>query len=75
MDVEQDNRFHLSYPSDRDSEPRHCPMNQLEKLLFPHLQPWQRKRNLKTILFVLAISIIFAAIIGAMMYFRNSRQF
>ncbi len=50
-------------------------MNQLEKILFPRLQPWQRKRNLKTILFVLAVSITFAAVIGAVMYLRNSRQF
>ena len=62
------------YPSDRESE-RDLVMSYIEKIFFPNQQPWQRKRNLKTFLIVIAVTITFAAIFGAVMYLRNSRQF
>jgi hypothetical protein len=50
------------------------PINLLGKLLFPRLPSWERRRRAITVLIVLLISISFAVIVGAVMYYSNSRR-
>ena len=47
------------------------PIDRLGKLLFPRLQLWRRRREIKTILAALLIGFIFAAIIGAIILLKN----
>jgi nitrate reductase NapE component len=49
------------------------PIDQLGKLLFPRLQPWQRERKVKTIIVVVVFALIAAGMIGGFMFLRNSR--
>jgi hypothetical protein len=50
------------------------PMNFLSKLLFPRLAPWQRKRQIKMMLWVVLATVLFAASIAAIMLLQNSRK-
>jgi flagellar basal body-associated protein FliL len=50
------------------------PIKFLGKVLFPRLAPWQRKKQTKTILLVVLVALIFAAVIVAIMLFQNSRR-
>jgi flagellar basal body-associated protein FliL len=50
------------------------PINFLGKLLFPRLAPWQRKRQIKIMLWVILATVIFAASVAAIMLFQNSRK-
>jgi hypothetical protein len=49
------------------------PFNFIGKVLFPSLQPWQRRRQLKTMLYVLFGALVFAALVGGVMFMVNSR--
>lgn len=48
------------------------PFTILGKLLFPRLQPWERKRKAKQIIAVVGAALIGAAVIGVMLYKQNS---
>jgi len=48
-------------------------MKFLGRLLFPRQQPWKQQQQLKMILIVTAVALVAAAIVGAAMYFQNSR--
>ena len=49
------------------------PVDYFGKMLFPRLQPWQRRRQIKTMLMVLIVAVIFAAVVAGFMLLRNSR--
>jgi len=44
------------------------PYNVLGKLLFPRLQPWERRRRMKVIFAVLLASVILGGTVGMMIY-------
>jgi len=48
------------------------PLDLLGKLLFPRMQPWQRRREAKTILITLLVAVTFAAVVAAVMLLRDS---
>jgi hypothetical protein len=50
------------------------PLNFLGKLIFPKLAPWQRQKQTKIILLVVGISVLFAAIVGAIILLQNNRH-
>jgi hypothetical protein len=50
------------------------PLNFLGKVLFPRLAPWQQKRQLKTMLAVIVVAVVFAAIVGVIIYFTNAKR-
>ncbi len=47
------------------------PFTILGKLLFPRLQPWERKRKTKLFIGVVAAALIGASCIGLMIYKQN----
>jgi hypothetical protein len=49
-------------------------MKVLGKLLFPHLPAWQQRRRANTVVLVLVTAILFAAIVGAVMYWSNAKR-
>jgi len=49
-------------------------LNFLRKILFPHQTPWQQKKQMKILFWVVLVAVIFAAIMGAFMLFMNSRN-
>jgi len=49
-------------------------MKFLGKVFFPHLAPWQQKRQTKIILQVILVALIFAVSIAAIMLAQNSRR-
>ena len=44
------------------------PFDVLGRMLFPGLQPWERRRKIKVILGVLLTAVIFGGVVGAMIY-------
>lgn len=50
------------------------PMKLLGKILFPHLAPWQRKRQIKIMVWAILTAVIFAAIVVAIMLLQNSKR-
>jgi hypothetical protein len=44
------------------------PFNVLGKVLFPRLQPWERRRRMKFILRVLSTAVILGGTVGMMIY-------
>ena len=46
--------------------------NILGKILFPRQQPWQREREARTILGATVVAVVFAGIIGLVIFWRNS---
>ncbi len=49
-------------------------MKFLGKVLFPHLAPWQQKRQTRAIMWAVLTAFIFATAVVAIMYFANSRR-
>ena len=49
------------------------PMKFIGKVLFPRLQPWQRQRQLKTMLFVTCGALLFATLIAGVIIYTNHR--
>ena len=47
-------------------------MQNLGKILFPRLQPWQQRRQAQTLVTVVVVALIFAAIVGAIIYLTNA---
>jgi len=47
----------------------------IEFLLFHHLPAWERRRRANTTLLVLMTTLTFGAIIGAIMYWINSKRY
>jgi hypothetical protein len=50
------------------------PMSLLGKLLFPRLPVWERRRRVRMIIAVWAVAVLFAAIVGALIYFQNTHR-
>ncbi len=50
------------------------PMNYLGKVLFPRQAQWQRKRQLKIMIWVIMVSVVFAVTVGAIILLQNSRR-
>ena len=50
------------------------PLNFLGKVLFPRLEPWQRKRQARAIVWAVLTAIVFAAVVVAVMFLVNSRR-
>ncbi len=50
------------------------PINFLGRKLFPRLQPWLQRRRILTILVTLLVAVLFAIIVGALMFLGNSRH-
>ena len=48
------------------------PMQILGKVLFPRLQPWQQRRQAKTVVTVIVVAIVFAALVGGIIYMANA---
>ncbi|MEY4917717.1 MAG: hypothetical protein RL616_1630 [Verrucomicrobiota bacterium] len=48
------------------------PFDILGRIIFPRLQPWERKRKAKLIIGVVAAALIGAACTGLMIYKQNS---
>jgi predicted tellurium resistance membrane protein TerC len=46
----------------------------LGKVLFPHLAPWQQKRQTRAILWSVLTACVFTAVVVAIMFFVNSRR-
>jgi hypothetical protein len=49
------------------------PIDQLGKLLFPRLQPWQRRREMKIIITAGVTGVVFACIVAAIIFLKNSQ--
>jgi hypothetical protein len=65
--------FH-GFISQTQSENRNMPLNYLGKVLFPRLQPWQQKKQARTVVWVALFSIFFVAIVVVIMFFENSQR-
>jgi hypothetical protein len=48
------------------------PLNRLEKILFPRLERWQRRRRLKMIAIVALTSLVLAGLVVLVMVLKNS---
>lgn len=44
------------------------PFDVLGKMLFPRLQPWERRRKVKTMTMVLLTALVFAGCVGLVIY-------
>ena len=44
------------------------PLSLLGKVLFPRLQPWERRRKIKIIFGVLLVAVILGGTVGIMIY-------
>jgi hypothetical protein len=47
-------------------------MNRLGKILFPRLDRWQRRRQVKMIVVAVLIGLAFAGLLGMVMVLKNS---
>jgi len=43
----------------------------LARILYPGHQPWKRERETRVILAAIIIALLFASLIGTIMYWRN----
>lgn len=50
------------------------PINYLAKTLYPDQNQWMQRRRAKTILATLLVSVVFASIVGAVMFWGNSHR-
>ena len=50
------------------------PLNLFGKVLFPRRAEWQRKKQIKIILWVILAALIFAVAVAAVMLFQNSKR-
>ena len=50
------------------------PLNLLGKALFPRHAEWQRKKQIKTILWVILAALVFAVAVATIMLFQNSKR-
>ena len=48
-------------------------MNFLGKILFPRHAEWERKKYMKMTIWVVLVAVIFASIVGAIMFFVGSK--
>jgi hypothetical protein len=49
------------------------PLNAIGKILYPNLQPWERRRKLATVLWVLVASLAFASCVAVMIYVQDHK--
>ena len=50
------------------------PMKFLGKILFPRSASWQQRRSVKILLAVILTAIIFALIVGALIFYANTKR-
>jgi cell division septal protein FtsQ len=50
------------------------PLNFLRKILFPRQADWQRKKYIRIAFWVVVMAVLFAAFMGAVMFFINSKR-
>jgi predicted PurR-regulated permease PerM len=50
------------------------PLNFLGRKLFPRQQSWLQRRRVNTILVTLLVALLFAVIVGALMFLSNARR-
>jgi hypothetical protein len=50
------------------------PMRILGKVLFPRLQPWQQRRQAKTVVTVLVVALIFGALVAGIIFLSNTHR-
>lgn len=48
------------------------PIDLLGKMLFPRLQPWQRRKQARILVSVSLVALFFALAIAAVIYWRNT---
>jgi hypothetical protein len=48
------------------------PMNRIEKILFPSLDRWQRRRQTKTIIAAVLAGLVLSGLVGLVMVLKNS---
>jgi hypothetical protein len=50
------------------------PMKFLGRVLFPHLAPWQRKKQVRIMVWVILTAVVFAAVVAVIMLFQNAKR-
>jgi hypothetical protein len=50
------------------------PINYIGRTLFPHEEQWRQRRRLKTILYTVVTAVVFAAVVGGVMFWLNMKQ-
>ncbi len=50
------------------------PMKFLGKVIFPHLAPWQQKKQASIMVWVVLSAVLFAVTVVVIMLFQNSRR-
>jgi len=50
------------------------PINLLSKILFPRHADWQRRKFMRLALWVVAVTVCFAAVVAALMLLANSKR-
>ena len=75
MDVRPDSRLDRPVPiQNQKTQNATMPMQILGRVLFPRLQPWQQRRQAKTVVTVLLVGVVFAAIVGGIMFLSNAKR-
>jgi hypothetical protein len=70
MDAGPYTRFDTGVPIQKPSSST-MTIEILGRVLFPRLQPWQQRRQAKTVVTVLIVAVVFAAIVGAIIFWTN----
>ena len=70
MDAGAYSRFDIRIPV-QQTQSSTMPMQTLGRILFPRLQPWQQKRQAKTVVTVLVVAVVFAAVVGVIIFMSN----
>jgi hypothetical protein len=50
------------------------PINVISKILFPSDPHWQRRRKVKTIIWVVATAVSFGCLVGALMWLAAAKK-
>ena len=49
-------------------------INYFARRIFPRLDQWDAAKKLTTVLWVVLVSVVFATVVGAIIFFENSRH-
>lgn len=50
------------------------PINNLSKFLYPREEQWLQRRRIKTIFYTVLVSVGFAGMVAAVMFFSNAKH-
>jgi surface polysaccharide O-acyltransferase-like enzyme len=50
------------------------PLNFLGRLLMPRQTDWQRKKQIKTMIWVVVTALVFASCVAAVLLYQNSKK-